>query len=150
MCLFYLYLPFMIGLPLLYKVGMNLAQLTSSTPLKKLSYYTPTSPWRPPLYNGHFLLNPRWPLWRFSTVLFVVCYAIWLQINHGAGGGGSAWNPTPEFLICCTILKRFYSRKPLIFLTRWGIFKGWWLCWRPVTSPTMVAILAFTKNKKSG
>ena len=59
-------------------------------------------------------------------------------------------NPSPEFLICCTILKRFYSGKPLIFLTRWGIFKGWWLCWRPVTSPTMVAILAFIKNKKSG
>ena len=29
-------------------------------------------------------------------------------------------------------------------------FYGWWRCWRPVTSPTMVAILAaildFTKN----
>ena len=43
-----------------------------------------------------------------------------------------------------------FSGKPLIFLTRWGIFYGWWRCWRPVTSPTMVAILAaildFTKN----
>ena len=39
--------------------------------------------------------------------------------------------------------------KPLIFLTRSGIFYGWWRCWRPVTSPTMVTILAvildFTK-----
>ena len=30
------------------------------------------------------------------------------------------------------------------------IFYGWWRCWRPVTSPTMVAILAaildFTKK----
>ena len=24
-----------------------------------------------PLYNGHFLLSPRWPLWRGSTVLFL-------------------------------------------------------------------------------
>ena len=39
-----------------------------------------------------------------------------------------------------------FSGKPLIFLTRWGIFYGWWRCWRPVTSPTMVAILDFTKN----
>ena len=43
-----------------------------------------------------------------------------------------------------------FSRKPLIFLTRWGIFHGWWRCGRLVTSPTMVAILAaildFTKN----
>ena len=30
--------------------------------------------------------------------------------------------------------------KPLILLTRWGIFYGWWRCWRPVTLPTMVAI----------
>ena len=24
------------------------------------------------------------------------------------GGGGGGWNPSPEFLICCSILKRFY------------------------------------------
>ena len=24
------------------------------------------------------------------------------------GGGGNGWNPSPEFLICCSILKRFY------------------------------------------
>ena len=35
-----------------------------------------------------------------------------------------------------------FSGKPLIFLTRWGIFfYGWWRCWRLVTSLTMVAIL---------
>ena len=28
-----------------------------------------------------------------------------------------------------------FSGKPLIFLTRWGIFYGWWRRWRPVTSP---------------
>ena len=24
------------------------------------------------------------------------------------GGGGGKWNPSPEFLICCSDLKRFY------------------------------------------
>ena len=24
--------------------------------------------------------------------------------------GGRGWNPSPEFLICCSILKRFYLR----------------------------------------
>ena len=37
-----------------------------------------------------------------------------------------------------------------IFSTTWGIFYGWWSCWRSVTSPNMVAILAtildFIKN----
>ena len=27
-----------------------------------------------------------------------------------------------------------FSWKPLILLTRWGLFYGWWRCWRPVTS----------------
>ena len=35
-----------------------------------------------------------------------------------------------------------FSGKLLIVKTRWGIFYGWWRCWRSVTSPTMVAILA--------
>ena len=30
-----------------------------------------------------------------------------------------------------------FTEKPLIFLTRWGIFYEWWRCWRPVTSTTM-------------
>ena len=29
---------------------------------------TPTSPQRPPLHTRHFLLSPRWQLWRGSTV----------------------------------------------------------------------------------
>ena len=48
-------------------------------------------------------------------------------------GGGGGFNPSQEFLIC---------GKPFICLTRGGIFYGWWRCWRPVTSPTMLAILA--------
>ena len=39
-----------------------------------------------------------------------------------------------------------FSGKPLIFLTRWGIFYVWGRCWKPVTSPTMVAIFNFTKD----
>ena len=27
-----------------------------------------------------------------------------------AGGGGGGWNPFPEFLICCSISKRFYLK----------------------------------------
>ena len=42
------------------------------------------------------------------------------------------------------------SGKPLIFLTRWGIFYGWWHCWRPVTSPTMAATLAVILDRKNG
>ena len=61
------------------------------------------------------------------------------------------WNPSLEFLMCCSISKRFaFTGKPLIFLTRWGIFYERRRCWKAVTSPTMVAILAdildFTKN----
>ena len=26
------------------------------------------------------------------------------------GGGGGGWNPSPEFLICCSISKRFYLK----------------------------------------
>ena len=41
-----------------------------------------------------------------------------------------------------------FSRKPLIFLTRWGIFYGWWRCSRPVTSPTKVANWILPNHKK--
>ena len=44
----------------------------------------PTSPQRPTLHNGHFLLSPRWPLWRgltvftfFSYQFFVASAAFW-------------------------------------------------------------------------
>ena len=28
-------------------------------------------------------------------------------VVQGTGGGGWGWNPSPECLICCSILKRF-------------------------------------------
>ena len=38
-------------------------------------------------------------------------------------GGGGGWDPSTEFLICCSILKHLtFSGKSLIFLTRGSIF----------------------------
>ena len=55
-------------------------------------------------------------------------------VQRWGGGGGVG-----------LFLKDFtFSGKPLIFSTRGGIFHGWWRCWGPVTSPTMV--LDFTKD----
>ena len=60
------------------------------------------------------------------------------------------WNPSLEFLICCSISKRFCLQWKTFDLLnkmmRWGTFYGWWRYWRPVTSPTMFAILDFTFN----
>ena len=55
-------------------------------------------------------------------------------------GGGGDLTPPRSFWYVAVLQNDFtFSGKPLIFLTRWGIFYGWWHCWRPVTSPTMVA-----------
>ena len=50
---------------------------------------TPTSPQRPPLHTRHFLLSPRWQLWRGSTVFrffsyqfFVASAAFWPSWSH--------------------------------------------------------------------
>ena len=60
----------------------------------------------------------------------------------GGGGDGTTYPRSFLYLFDFT-----FSAKPvLIFLTRWGIFYGWWHCWRPVTSPTMVAILDFNQE----
>ena len=54
------------------------------------------------------------------------------------------------------MLKYFETILPLVesVWSSWQAKVYWWCCWRPVTSPTMVAILAaildFTKNWKSG
>ena len=63
------------------------------------------------------------------------------------GGEGRSWNPSLEFSICCSISKRFHLQwKVLIFLTRWAIFYGWWLCWKSATSQNMVAVLEAILN----
>ena len=55
--------------------------------LNKICHITvhpaPTSPWRSPLYNGHFLLSPRCRLWRGSTVLYLLLlnYSITLNLT---------------------------------------------------------------------
>ena len=68
------------------------------------------------------------------------------------GCGGADWAPSQSFWYCAVFGNDFaFNGKPLILLTRWGIFYGWWRYWRPVTSPTIVtifaAILDFTKNR---
>ena len=71
---------------------------------------------------------------------------------RGTGGEGGVDGPPLEFLICCSVSKRFYLQwKAFDLLYK---MRYMWRCWGSVTSPTMVAILAtildFTKNEKSG
>ena len=58
------------------------------------------------------------------------------------GGGGNLTPPRRFWYVAVLQIDFTFSGKPLIFLTRRGQFYGWWHCWRPVTSPAMVAILA--------
>ena len=78
---------------------------------------------------------------RTAYVTEIINHRTFTQINtptvvQGRGGG---WNPPGVFDTLQyfeTFLSIFaFSKKPLIFLTWWGIFYGWWRCWRPVTSP---------------
>ena len=68
------------------------------------------------------------------------------------GGGGGVDGTAPRSFCHVALFRNdfTFSGRPLIFLTRSGIFYGWWRCWWPVTSPTTVAILAaifdFAKN----
>ena len=56
------------------------------------------------------------------------------------GGGGGRWLMEPHRVF--DMLQYSQTFPPLMtFSTRWGIFYGWWYCWRPVISPN-VAILA--------
>jgi len=65
------------------------------------------------------------------------------------GGGGLGVDRTsPRSFRYAAVFRNdcAFSWKSLIFLRRWGILYGWWSCLTTVTSPTMVAILDFTKN----
>ena len=70
--------------------------------------------------------------------------------HRGTRGVGRGWvdgTPPLSFWYVAVFRKDFtFSGKPLIFSKKWGDFHGSWRCWRPVTSPNMVAILDFTKN----
>ena len=66
-------------------------------------------------------------------------------------GGGGDGTPPRSFWYLAVFRNDFtLGGKALIFLTRLGIFYGWWRCWRLAKSPSMVAILAaildFTKK----
>ena len=113
-----------------------------------------------------FLIEARQICW--STFLRYALYnldsraIIWLSVDLNLGrtrkfipppleGRRGVWNPTRSFWYVRVFWNDLaFSGKSLIFLTRWGIFYGWWRCCRPVTSPTMFAILDITKNLKSG
>ena len=71
------------------------------------------------------------------------------MVQRGEGDG-----PPLSFWYVAVFWNDFaFGGKPLVFCKRWGIFYGWWCCWRSVTSPNMVAVLAtfldFIKNKNN-
>ena len=57
------------------------------SPPNKFVTLHPYLPQRPPLNNGHFLLSPRWPLWRGSTVLMNLVSqdrtCAWVKVKKG-------------------------------------------------------------------
>ena len=104
-------------------------------------FQTETSSW-PATVNNKRRLNP----WTYTQFIPP-------PRHKGSRGGGRGIEGTPpcSFWYAAVFRTDFaFSGKPLIFSTRWGIFYGWWGCWRPVTAPTMISILAaildFTKN----
>ena len=59
----------------------------------------------------------------------------------GVGRGWVDGIPPLSFWYVAVFRKHFaFSGKPLIFSKKWREFHGLWRCWRPVTSPDMVAI----------
>ena len=67
-----------------------------------------------------------------------------LTVVQMRGGG---WNPLRSFWYVAVFWNDFnFSGKPLIFLTRWGIFYGWWRCWRPVQQWSPSWILPKIRN----
>ena len=69
----------------------------------------------------------------------------------GWGGGGGGWNPSPKFLACCSISKRFYLQWKAFDLLNKMRYILWVVALLgAVTSSTTVAILAaildFAKN----
>ena len=68
--------------------------------------------------------------------------SFWSKNKGGPGppgpSPGSATASPQSFWYVAVFRSDFaFTEKPLIFLTRWGIFYEWWRCWRPVTSTTM-------------
>ena len=98
--------------------------------------------------------NVKWKVFNLVDAVqlkAIVCTSLTYTQSHTPTvvqrRGGGDGTPARSFW-CIAVFRNDFtlSRKPLIFLTRLGIFYGCWHCWRPVTSPTMVAISNFTKN----
>ena len=61
--------------------------------------------------------------------------------------GGGGWNPSPEFLKCCSILKPFYLKWKAFDLLNKIRYISWVVALLEACDvTTMVAILDFTKN----
>ena len=65
-----------------------------------------------------------------------------IPLRRHKGGGVDGTPPRSFWYVAVFRNDLAFSGKSLIFLKRFGILYGWWRCWRPVTSPTMVAFLA--------
>ena len=100
--------------------------------------------------RGHHFFKKKtrpFPIDLFSTDLNLWHTCISIPPPWYKGGGGVDGAPPERFWYVAVFWSDFaFSGKRLICSTTWGIFYGWWRCWRPVTSPTMVANLDFTKN----
>ena len=92
--------------------------------------------------------NTSWMIRLLFLCFFLAVYVVFLPSNvkfttpRGTRGGGEgvSWNPSPEFLICCRISKRF--------CLQWRAFdplsKMRYILW--VVALLEAAILDFTKN----
>ena len=94
----------------------------------------------PPWYKRGLMENAHLTLGRTRKVIPPSWY------NRGGGGGGW-WTPLSYSFWYVALLRKDYIHwKALTFSTKLGTVYGWPRCWRPVTSPAMVAILDFTMN----
>ena len=65
--------------------------------------------------------------------------------HRGTRGGG--WNPSPEFLICCSISKRFYLKWKVFHLLNKMRYILWVVALlEACVVAILAAILDFTKN----
>ena len=97
-----------------------------------MSYYTPiplpitaTSPLRSLSSESKVAVVERLDCTSRSLICNLITDKSW------RGGGGVDGTPPRSFWFVAVFWNAFtFSGKPIFFLTRWGIFKGWWLCWR--------------------
>ena len=134
------------------KIGLKQGQWCKQVEFKTAKYWQlvtrllTSSTWK----RGHHFFKKKtrpFPIDLFSTDLNLWHTCKFIPPPWYKGGGGGDGAPPERFWYVAVFWSDFaFSGKRLICSTRWGIFYGWWRCWRPVTSPPMVANLDFTKN----